>query len=97
MTDLQKNLAEVVRLMYAYESGRGEGDDFDDANHSFIRTHHATIIDMAKRLEAAERDAARLKALEQAMGEAQLDWNDHGEPSPASIRLRADKIMRGGE
>ena len=28
---------------------------------NFIRTHHATITDMAKRLEAAERDAARYR------------------------------------
>lgn len=30
---------------------------------NFIRTHHATLADMAKRLEAAERDAARYRWL----------------------------------
>ena len=29
----------------------------------FFRTHHATLADMAKRLEAAERDAARYRWL----------------------------------
>lgn len=28
---------------------------------NFFRTHHATIADMAKRLDAAERDAARYR------------------------------------
>lgn len=33
------------------------------ALHNFLRTHHATLADMAKRLEAAERDAARYRWL----------------------------------
>jgi len=44
--------------------------------------------DMAKRLEAAERDAARLAALEQAIAE-------HGEQCiPKNVRQRADEIMQ---
>jgi hypothetical protein len=34
-----------------------------DAAYNFLRTHHAEIADMAKRLEAAERDAARYRWL----------------------------------
>lgn len=29
--------------------------------YNFVRTHHATIRDMAARLEAAQRDVARLR------------------------------------
>jgi len=55
------------------------------------KTHHATITDMAKRLEAAERDAKRLAALEQAM-EEEVRCIDR-----MRVEERADEIMRGGE
>jgi hypothetical protein len=46
----------------------GKDNFASDANyiiamHNFIRAHHATIAAMAKRLEAAERDAARYRWL----------------------------------
>jgi methenyltetrahydromethanopterin cyclohydrolase len=51
-----EDLAEVVQL-----------DDAACPNYAaalmFIRTHHATIRDMAARMEAAERDAERYKAV----------------------------------
>ena len=37
--------------------------DLIAATINFIRTHHATLADMAKRLEAAERDARRYRWL----------------------------------
>jgi hypothetical protein len=39
-----------------------------DAAYNFLRTHHAEIADMAKRLEAAERDAARYRWLRDVWG-----------------------------
>ena len=53
-----EDLAEVVR------PPTGTDIPFEARNCvGFIRTHHATITDMAKRLEAAERDAARWRYL----------------------------------
>lgn len=40
---------------------------------NFIRTHHAEIADMAKRLEAAERDARRYRWLRD---DHSLSWED---------------------
>ena len=55
-----KDLAEVVREV---EIKPGCWTDTEIMLRRFIRTHHATITDMAKRLEAAERDAARYRWL----------------------------------
>ena len=62
----------VVRLSDAaeYENVYGSCESFAEADKtykdgaaSFIATHHATLADMAKRMEAAERDAARYQRL----------------------------------
>jgi len=74
-------------------SGLSKADMQDLAAWSY-NTHHATIADMAKRLEAAERDAARLKALEQAIEQ----WGNHPatkyKDSELWIRQRADALLR---
>jgi len=57
MTKMLEDLAEVVAAI----TPRSPGGPWVAAN--FIRTHHATITNMAKRLEAAERDAARYRWL----------------------------------
>jgi len=62
----------------------------------FMDTHHATIAQNAE-------DSKRLKALEQAMDEVELDGYQDDEMEAvhrravADIRNRADEIMRGGE
>jgi len=63
MTKMLEDLAEVVRpgTMIPYTKGH-----FEQQKHRalrFITDYHATITDMAKRLEAAERDAARWRYL----------------------------------
>jgi len=60
-----EELAAVVRLdRRERDHAAGYGfylePDAPYAALTFLQTHHATITDMAKRLEAAERDAARL-------------------------------------
>ena len=65
MNKMLEELAEVVRLdRRERDHAAGYGfylePDAPYAALTFLQTHHATITDMAKRLEAAERDAARL-------------------------------------
>lgn len=63
-----EDLEEVVRLRDAaeYAAVALSSEEFAEADKAYsdkaaiyIATHHATIRDMAKRMEAAERDAAR--------------------------------------
>ena len=108
MTKMLEDLAEVVRLfdklpkdgMRGWALGHNPPTsnmtDFDkyEVRELTFRTHHTTIADMAKRLEAAERDAARLKALEQAIEQ----WGNHPatkyKDSELWIRQRADALLR---
>jgi len=55
-----EDLAEVVREV---EIKPGCWTDTEIMLRRFIRTHHATITDMATRLKAAEMDAARWRYL----------------------------------
>jgi len=70
VSKMLEELAEVVRLdrrerYHAAGYGLYLEPDAPYAALTFLQTHHATITDMAKRLEAAERDAARLNFVEQ--------------------------------
>ena len=65
MTKMLEDLAEVVRLFDKLpKDGKVSATMYADAAKAqiaasnFFTAHHATITDMAKRLEAAERDAA---------------------------------------
>lgn len=93
-TDLQKELAEVVRLGTAADNNDdrlGAANAYEAASNSaanFIRTHHTTIQQNAEA-------ALRLRALERAISEfgsitGQLD-------DVASIGKRADEILREKE
>ena len=59
----------VVRLIDQYDASFDDeerasiGAKEDTLAVNFLRTHHATLADMAKRLEAAERDAGRYRWL----------------------------------
>lgn len=59
MTKMLEDLAEVVLKMDAIKAAGWNADDREVIDTrvkcvEFIRTHHATITDMAKRLEAAD-------------------------------------------
>ena len=56
---------------------------------NFLRTHHATLADMAKRMEAAERDVARIDWLESKAH--MLTWNDNAE----HVAIRAEDGAEG--
>lgn len=64
-----EELAEVVRKMRAFEDAESltsMNQLLGEASHAaymLVYHHHTTITDMAKRLEAAERDAARYRWL----------------------------------
>ena len=66
---MMEDLSEVVRLGVLADNTEGRlaaANAYSAESEiaaNFIRTHHATITDMAKRLEAAERDAARYRHL----------------------------------
>ena len=70
MTKILEDLAEVVRLFDKLpKDGKVSATMYADAvkaqiaASNFFTAHHATITDMAKRLEAAERDAVRYRWL----------------------------------
>jgi hypothetical protein len=76
MTDLIRELEAVMGLLATKamlsRAGEGAAADFyliqyEQASSEFLRTHHAALADMAKRLEAAEMDAAYGRALIDAM------------------------------
>ena len=76
-----EDLEEVVRLrnerIIAAKTGdnaRWEElcDECENAFDKFLATHHATIRDMAARLEAAERDAARYRWLQDMENAAEV-------------------------
>ena len=96
-------LDEVVRLIAKEEKEEAgkplsilrDNEELDNACYWFMKNHHATLADMAKRLEAAERDSKRLDALLQAMGEYDREgWNDQANPV-AWARERAAEILAG--
>lgn len=62
MSKMLEDLAVAVR---ACDDANGHAplSDTELDLRVFIKRHHATITDMAKRLEAAERDAARYRWL----------------------------------
>ena len=64
MTKLLEDLAEVVRIRNGYLVGDAPyWIEKLKVSDSFIERYHATITDMAKRLDAAERDAERWRYL----------------------------------
>jgi hypothetical protein len=52
-------LDELARIALVARRDTPSFRDRSDCLH-FLRTHHATLADMAKRLEAAERDSKRM-------------------------------------
>lgn len=61
-------------LEFGGSMGQRESNaEFVSAAVNFLRTHHATLADMAKRLEAAERDAARYQWLRDSASKD--DWD----------------------
>jgi len=75
MTKMLEDLAEVVRpgTMIPYTKGHFEQQKTKALQ--FVVYHHATITDMAKRLEAAERDAERLNFLDACNLPMKMGWN----------------------
>jgi hypothetical protein len=68
---------------------------------NFIRTHHATIAAMAKRLDAAERKVSRLTAMRNEWeSDAREHLNTFGQHLPASVEClveRFDAATQEGE
>ena len=68
MDRLLEDLAEVARLIAKEDADERlsilcDNEELNNACYWFAKNHHATIRDMAARLESAERDAAKFWAL----------------------------------
>ena len=93
------------------EVGSVNGSQWDDTQRAnaeliaravnFIRTHHAEIAAMAKRLEAAERKVSRLTAMRNEWErDAREHLNTFGQHLPASVEClveRFDAATQEGE
>ncbi|MDE1907342.1 MAG: hypothetical protein KGH75_12920 [Rhodospirillales bacterium] len=96
MSNLEKDLAEVVRLRNAARANPSDKYSIEGSEESveYIReliylfaTHHAEIA----------HNARRIKALEQAMKEVTEDgFPKYSGPAIIWIRQRADEIMHEG-
>jgi hypothetical protein len=101
-----EDLEEVVRRAAYADSCTDRLETFNaldsesNAAANFIRTHHATIRDMAARLEAAERDAARYLWLRDAdfttdgILEIMWDTRDHEHLTGAALDAAIDAAMQ---
>lgn len=85
--DVTANGEDVARIASDGYSAYHDAHLFADAAN-FIRTHHAEIADMAKRLEAAERDAFKWQLL-------CADCDDAGEGNRAAINVVNDACRLG--
>ena len=83
MTMMLEDLAEVVRIRNGYLVGDAPyWIEKLKVSDSFIERYHAIITDMAKQLEAAERDAARYRFIRDSQATIIYKRKGHGEWEP---------------
>ena len=102
--DVTANGEDIARIASGGYEAEHDAKLFASAVN-FIRAHHAEIADMATRLEAAERDAARYRGLRDALyqeniavGEAELVLRVYGScPSIEQFDAAIDAATQEGE